>query len=131
MVKRPTPSELYGKVKNALQALYAGRRDFGTRKHWASDSDQLDLNSAADLWALLPVLLEEIKQARPENCYAGTQPPQRSYEADDTIRDEELWAFAWDSQHLGRRIYLKFVLTKNRRGEWHYFHMDCHPDVPK
>lgn len=131
MAKRPTAPELYGKVNNALLALRTGRRDFGTRKHWASDSDQLGLNSAADLWALLPVLLEEIKQARPENCYAGTRPPQRSYETEDAINKEELWAFAWPSQQMGRRMYLKFVLTKNQRGEWHYFHFDCHPDAPK
>jgi hypothetical protein len=131
MVKRPTPAEIYGKVNNAIQALKAGRRDFGTRKHWASDSADLGLNSASDLWNLLPVLLEEIRLARPENCYAGTRPPQRSYEDDDAISDEELWAFAWNSQRLARRMYLKFVLTKNRRGEWHYFHLDCHTDAPK
>lgn len=131
MVKRPTAAELYGKVNNALHALKAGRRDFGTLKHWGSDSDQLELNSAADLWVLLPVLLEEIKLARPENCYAGTRPPQRSYEADDAIKKKELWAFAWQSRQMGQRMYLKFVLTKNQRGEWHYFHLDCHPDAPK
>jgi hypothetical protein len=131
MVKRPTPAELCGKVNNALQALQEGRRGFGTRKHWASDSDELNLNSAAELWTLLPVFLEEIKLARPENCYVGARPPQRSYEADNAIRDKELWAFAWHSSRFGRKMYLKFVLTKNRRGEWHYFYLDCHPDAPK
>lgn len=131
MANRPSPRELYAKVNHALEALQAGRRDFGTRKHWAGDSDQLALSSAAELWELLPVLLAEIKQARPEQCYAGARPPQRSYEAEAQIKNEELWAFAWQSHKMARRMYLKFVLTKTPRGEWHYFHLDCHFDASK
>jgi hypothetical protein len=131
MTKRPTPKELYGKVGHALRALVAGRRDFGTRKHWAGDREELGLQRAEELWELLPILLEEIKHAKPEKCYAGQHPPQRSYESDTPIKDEELWAFAWDSKRFGKRMYLKFVLTKDSRDEWHYFHMDCHEDRPK
>lgn len=108
-----------------------GRRTFGTLRHWPSDKCGLDLNSTEELWELLPKLLDEIKNARPEKCYAGTKPPQRSYQDEPAIKDEELWAFSWHSSHFAKRMYLKFVLTKNRRGEWCYFHVDCHPDAPK
>jgi glycine/D-amino acid oxidase-like deaminating enzyme len=131
MTKRPTPKELNGKVSNALAALAAGRKNFGTLKHWASDREELGLDSAAALWELLPKLLEEIKRAKPEECYAGQHPPQRSYECESAIKDQELWAYAWDSACLGKRMYLKFVLRKIGRDEWHYFHLDCHEARPK
>ena len=130
MFKRPTTKEVNGKVSQALLALAAGRKDFGTRKHWPSDREELGLGSAAELWELLPILLEEIRQAKPEKCYAGQRPPQRSYESDTAINGKELWAFVWDSEHFGEKMYIKFVLTKDGRDEWHYFHVDCHKDRP-
>ncbi len=131
MTKRPTTKELNGKVSHALKALAAGRRDFGTRKHWTGDREELGLESAVELWELLPKLLEEIRQAKPEECYAGQYPPQRSYESDAAIKGKDLWAFAWISKRCGKKMYLKFVLTKDSRDEWHYFHLDCHEDRPK
>lgn len=98
-------------------------------RHWPGDREDLGLNSTEKLWPLLLELLEEIKQLRPEKCYAGSRPPQRCYQDEPAIKDEELWPFAWDSSRFGKRMYLKFVLTKNRRDEWCYFHVDCHTDV--
>lgn len=128
---RPSGRELHGKIRNAIVSLEAGRRDFGTLRHWASDKCDLGLNSSQELWELLPKLLNEIKNNRPETCYAGTNPPQRSYQGEPALKGEELWAFSWHSLFFGKKMYLKFVLTKNRRDEWHYFHVDCHQDAPK
>ena len=128
---RPTAPELYGKVTNAIEALKAGRRDFGTLRHWPSDKCGLGLDSTEELWEVLPKLLDEIKKTRPEKCYTGTKPPQRSYQDEPAIKDEELWAFSWESSHFWKWMYLKFVLTKNRRDEWHYFHVNCHEHAPK
>src|SRR5688572_20748718 len=127
----PSNAELFGKVQNAIKALQAGRRQFGTLKHWPTDREALGLTATADLWPLLLELLDEIRSARPENCYAGGRPPQRCYEDDEVIKDEQLWAFAWSSARMGKRMYVKFVLKKDSRGDWHYFHIDCHPDAPK
>lgn len=131
MIKRPTPPELCGKIRHATEALKAGRRGFGTMRHWAGDREALGLCSTEELWELLPELLDEINQARPEKCYTGTRPPQRSYQDEPAIKNEELWSFTWNSSRLGKWMYLKFVLAKNGRGEWCYFHIDCHPNAPK
>ena len=131
MDQRPSAKELHGKVSNAMAALKAGRHGFGTTRHWSGDREELGLTSTKELWPLLLELLEEIKQALPEQCYAGTRPPQRSYQDEPTIKDEELWAFSWPSSRLGKKMYLKFVLKKNRQEEWCYFHVDCHGDRPK
>jgi hypothetical protein len=131
MDARPTIPELNGKINNAIEALKSQRCDFGTLRHWPEDSEALELDSAEELWPLIQDLLQEIKDAKPEKCYTGTRPPQRCYQDEPTIKKQELWAFSWDSAKLGKRMYLKFVLKKNQRGEWHYFHIDCHLDAPK
>ena len=130
-LSRPSHPELYGKVNNALAAIKAGRKDFGTMRHWPQDRCELGLSSTEELWNLLPELLNEIKKAKPELCYAGAKPPQRCYQEESAIKDEELWAFSWDSSHFGKKMYLKFVLTKDQRGEWHYFYVNCHASAPQ
>ena len=125
-MRRPSPKELCQKVANALAALRANRYAFATMRHWAGDSDELGLQSSNQLWPLLIVLLEEIRVAGPEKTYAGTFPPMRGYQEERAIKDEELWPFTWQSTRMGKQMYLKFVLTKNRSGDWHFFHLDCH-----
>jgi hypothetical protein len=125
-MKPPTGPELYGKIRNAIRAIQAGRCNFGTLRHWAGDREFLGLEKTEELWDLLPELLGEILQLKPDKCYAGSRPPQRCYQAEPLINKQSLWAFAWDSERLEKRVYLKFVLKKNESGEWHYFHIDCH-----
>jgi hypothetical protein len=72
---------------------------------------------------LLIILLEEIQNAGPIQCYAGTRPPQRSYEPE--ILRLELWAYSWHSPRFRKRMYLKFAL-KNQC----YIYVDCHADRP-
>ena len=131
MHQRPTAPELYGKINHAIAALKAGRRGFGTLRHWAEEKYVLGLKATEEVWELLLKLLSEIKDARPEQCYAGTEPPQRSYEDEPAIKGAELWAFSWESLHFKKRMYLKFVLKKSSRGEWWYFYIDCHPSASK
>lgn len=122
MPPRPSNREIGNKVADALDALRAGRFQFGTRKHISADLDDLGVDTA-DLLALLIVLLEEIQNAGPIQCYAGTRPPQRSYEPE--ILGLELWAYSWHSPRFKKRMYLKFALKK----QW-YVYVDCHEDRP-
>jgi hypothetical protein len=100
-------------------------------RHVAGDREALALGSVEELWSLLPVFLEEIYVARPEKCYVGQHPPMPSSHDEPAIGGKELWPFAWDSARMGKRMYIKFILTKNRQDEWFYHYIDCHPDQPK
>jgi hypothetical protein len=66
----------------------------------------LDLWTQAEMTEALETALNETE---PEH-YAGTRPPQQSYER--TCVGAELFAFAWDSSHFRRRMYLKFCFAK-------------------
>jgi hypothetical protein len=103
-------------------ALRAGRLQYGPLKHLSGDLDDLGIDTP-DLSGLLIELLEEIQNAGPIECYAGTRPPQRSYEPE--ILRLELWAYSWHSPRLHKRMYLKFAL-KNQC----YVYVDCHEDSP-
>lgn len=74
--------------------------------------------------ALLIELLKEIEHEGPLKCYAGTRPPQRSYEPE--ILKLELWAYSWHSQRYSKQMYLKFALKKQC-----YIYVDCHEDRPQ
>jgi hypothetical protein len=119
MLPRPTNRELCNKVAEALDAIKAGRFTIGVTKHLSGDLAKLELESGADLPKLLLELLGEIQNVGPIECYAGTRPPQRSYEPE--IQNLELWAYCWYSERLGREMYLKFALKKQM-----YIYVDCH-----
>lgn len=120
---RPSNKEICNKVADALGALRDGRFQVGPTKHLVGDLEELQLETAKDLPVLLIVLLEEIKNAGPITCYAGTRPPQRSYEPE--ILQLELWPYRWHSDSLRKRMYLKFALKKQC-----YVYVDCHEDRP-
>src|SRR5437899_1926810 len=99
----PSKRQICNKVADALVALRGGRFQFGPKKHLAGDLEDLQLQTAKELPGLLIVLLEEIKDLDPIRCYAGTRPPQRSYEPE--IHKLELWAYRWQSHHLCKQMY--------------------------
>ena len=125
---RPSDREIWKKIADASEALKLGRFQIGPTKHLAGDLAELQLQATRDLPHLLASLLKEIQDAGPTECYAGTRPPQRSYEPE--INRLELWAYAWHSQRFQKRMYLKFAL-KNQGTNQCYIHVDCHEDRPE
>jgi len=121
-MQRPHNREIWKKIADALEALSQGRFQIGVSRHVTSDLAELQI-SAQDLPQLLAEFLREIQQAKPHECYRGKHPPRPSIEPE--IINEELWEYAWHSQRLNKRMYLKFVLKK----EW-YIHVRCHEDRP-
>ncbi len=101
-MKRPTYSEIQGKIKQAKEAI--GRDEFRVLKPSVVARDSLELG--IHIGEMTFVLVELLDEVKPGN-YAGTYPPQRSYE--DGIFQRELFAFQWLSKRLGCRIYLKFA----------------------
>ena len=105
-MRRPSHAEVLGKITRARGKVAA--------KNWlAADIGKLlpefhDL----DCWTLeeqTEALAAALGEVGPEH-YAGSRPPQRSYER--ACKGAELFAFVWESAHLGRRMYLKICFVK-------------------
>lgn len=122
---RPGRRELFGRVETALTAVKAGRHLIGAPDHVAKDLAEVEIDSQAEFWALLPTLLEELKVAGPGVCYKGWRPLPESA-AEPLVKGRKLWAFVWDSQHLGCEVYLKFCLVESKTGATHYAHVRIH-----
>jgi len=101
-MKRPTYSEIQGKIKQAKEAI--ARDDFRVLKPSVVALDAFELGVHFE--EITSVLIELLDEIKPGN-YAGTYPPQRSYE--DGISQRELCAFQWLSKRLGCVAYLKFA----------------------
>ena len=115
-MKRPFYPEIQGKIRQAKEAI-AGD-EFRVLKPSIVAIDAFELGiQIEEIGSVLIGLLEEIK---PGN-YAGTYPPQRSYQ--DEIPQRELFAFRWLSIHLGCMTYLKFAFEGS-----HLWLVSLHPD---
>ncbi len=103
MHHRPTANELLHKLKEATLALESKRASFANPAKVVGELYELDIESD-EVWDLIADLLKEIKS----DDYEGGRPPQRSTER--IVDGKELWAFAWESPKIGKRMYLKFAL---------------------
>lgn len=121
---RPSSGEIIKKVSDAIEALKKEKKAVPNSKHFVSDQDDLGIENTKDLWPLLVALLEEVKTIGPLDCYAGSSPPQKSYEI--KVEGKELWAYSWESQSMNKKMYIKFCLIKG-----HYFYMGCHESKVK
>jgi len=104
-MKRPSPKELFNKVKAAKQAAASGDVALLNQSVMAIDAIDLDYVIDNELLKFLPDCLAEIRPAD----YVGLYPPQRSYEAE--IKGLELFAFRAQSQTFQCEIYIKFALA--------------------
>ena len=106
-MKRPSYSEIQRKLKQAKEAI--GRSSFVILKPSVIAIEALELGILFD--EMNPILVDLLSEIKPAN-YAGTYPPQRSYE--DEISQSELFAFRWASNKLGCVTYLKFTVKEER-----------------
>ena len=103
-MNRPSPKELFGKLRLAKQAVREERVALLNQLSLAADAIELDYSIDFELDTVLVGLLDELTPAH----YTGSRPPQRSYEQD--IQGLELFAFTVESQRFKCRVYLKFAL---------------------
>ena len=106
-MKRPSYSEIQRKLKQAKEVI--GRSSFVILKPSVIAIEALELGILFD--EMNPILVDLLSEIKPAN-YAGTYPPQRSYE--DEISQSELFAFRWASHKLGCVTYLKFTVKEER-----------------
>ena len=102
-MKRPSHKEIYGKIRKAKELVSDGSIAIVVPDCFAADALALGY-----LIEDLPNILSEILLELKAENYAGTKPPQLSYE--EQIIDCELFAFRWKSKRFGCEVYLKFTL---------------------
>ncbi len=115
-IKRPSVRELTRKLKDAKAALRTNTGFFANVRGAGGELNDLQMVDSDDVWPLILILLKEIE---PED-FVGQRPPEKSYEA--KIYGLELFAFAWESERLGKRMYLKFALQEGR-----FYYFSLHP----
>jgi hypothetical protein len=125
---RPSNEEIRSKIEEALSAIALGNGQIGLTHFVSRDCAECSLYDEGDLWLKLPILLQEIKQADPLMCYAGTYPPSPSDQP--ALDGLELWEYHWNSDCLGFRAYIKFCIMIGRDGKPNYLHVRIHPDRP-
>ncbi len=105
-MRRPSHSEIRGKILTARAKVSAADWVMANAQKQLPEFRDLDLWTGAEMTEALEAALNEME---PEH-YVGTQPPQKSYER--KCPGAELFAFAWDSSHFRRKMYLKFCFVK-------------------
>lgn len=108
---RPSAREIDKRLKEAKEALLKGRAIFANPAKVVGELASLEIGSAEEVWELISQLIDEIRL----DDYQGGRPPQKSYEP--LIVNHELWAFAWTSPMLNRKMYLKFSI---KNGTFYY-----------
>jgi len=105
-MERPFFKELYGKIEQAKGAIEKKQIFIFDPEVIAADAIELEYE-VSKLNKILSRILKEIK---PKD-YAGTRPPQKSYE--NKIKGFELFAFRWMSKTFGCESYLKFSIKQD------------------
>jgi len=119
-MQRPSHKELYKRILEARSAVSEGNVFIINQVAIAGDAIELGYLVETDL---ITVLEELLNTTAPAN-YAGTRPPQKSYETE--IEGLELFAFIVDSTRFKCRVYYKFALTDDV-----FWLISLHPDRPK
>ena len=81
------------------------------------------MNLGREIGEIPDILYELLENANPKD-YAGTRPPQRSYES--LIPDCELYAFKTTSKAIGCMMYYKFTIKNDT-----LWLVSLHKDRPK
>jgi len=107
-MKRPSHKELYNKLREARRAVSKGLISLLHQDIIAADAIELEYSIETEL---IPVLKELLDDTTPVD-YAGSRPPQKSYER--KIEGLELFSFVADCRRFKCRIYYKFALAEGR-----------------
>jgi hypothetical protein len=106
-MRRPSHAETLGKILKARQKVAADDWLAADLAKLLPEFHDLDCWTLDEQTEALGTALGEVG---PEH-YAGSRPPQKSYER--ICKGAELFAFAWESAHFGRRMYLKICFVKD------------------
>ncbi len=116
-MNRPSRHELLNKILKAKSILRKKEGFFAHSSKIIGELEQLNITDTQEIWPFIYKLLQEIQ---PED-YAGSRPPQKSYEK--KIEGKDLFAFAWESKILRMRMYMKFVILDDD-----FYYVSLHQD---
>ncbi len=109
-MSRPTPKELFDKLRKAREAVQNQRLFLIDQDIIAERAIELEYDIDLDLQDVL----EELLSLASMEDYAGSRPPQKSYR--DNIKDLEIFPFVVHSPCFECRVYFKFAINLN--GLW-------------
>ena len=107
-MERPSHKELYNKLREARMAVSKGLISLLNQDIIAADAIELEYSIETKL---IPILQELLDYTTPGH-YAGSRPPQKSYERE--IEGLDLFSFVADCSRLKCRVYYKFALVEGR-----------------
>lgn len=130
MQRRPSHKELSNKLRQAKEALTADLvLVVSEHKHFQPDMQECRSATTKAHYRRILQFLEEIAADGGADCYVGRYPPYKCYEKN--FENDELYAFAWDSKRMKKRMYLKFGIRTTKTGEPWYIYLNCHEDQPE
>ena len=118
-MQRPSHKELHNKIREARKVVASGSVLLLEQNAIAQDAIDLEYDIGDELFDVLSELLNETSP----NHYAGSRPPQRSYERE--LEGLELFAFAVESSRFNCRVYYKFALAEGA-----FWLLSLHQDRP-
>jgi hypothetical protein len=107
-MKRPSHKELYNKLREARMAVSKGMISLLNQDIIAADAIELEYSIETEL---IPVLKQLLDYTTPDD-YAGSRPPQKSYERE--IEGLDLFPFVAECRRFKCRVYYKFALVEGR-----------------
>jgi hypothetical protein len=107
-MERPSNKELHNKLREAGIAISKGLISLLNQDIIAADAIELEYTIGTEL---IPILQELLDYTTPDH-YAGSRPPQKSYERE--IKGLDLFPFVADCHRLKCRVYYKFALVEGR-----------------
>ncbi len=107
-MERPFHKELYNKLREARMAVSKGLVTLLNQDIIAADAIELEYTIGTEL---IPILQELLDYTTPGH-YAGSRPPQKSYQRE--IEGLDMFPFVADSSWLKCRVYYKFALVEER-----------------
>lgn len=124
----PGSKEIGKKVWEAIQALEHGNYYIADENQNARTFDSLGVTTMEDVLERVLDFLDEIQALGPQQCYCGIG-GRVEFCHKKGYSDVRLYAYAWDSAAMNKRMYLKFgIRNKSAIISFTYIHLSCHDD---
>ena len=124
----PGSKEIGKKVREAIEALEGGNYEIVDENQNVRTFESLDVTTMDDVLEKVLEFLDEIQELGPQSCYCGIG-GKVDFCNKKGYSDVRLYAYAWDSATMNKRMYLKFGI-RNRGAiiSFTYIHLSCHDD---
>lgn len=124
----PGSAEIWKKVSEAIKALETGNYEIVDHTQNARTLESLQVDTMEEVLELVIEFLDEIYVAGPQNCFCGIG-GRVEFCNKAGFSDVRLYAYHWESQTMGKRMYLKFGLKpRGSTPVFTYMHLSCHDD---